>query len=138
MGQARDAADKFYEFFAAGKIAETAGLFDPACITLMPTGALTQPEHIEMGHAFKAAFPDSHMVVDSAVESGSEMVVLGHYRGTHTGDLVSPGGTIPASGKDLNLRFMDYFKVEGGKIVDHQVVFDQMEMLGQLGALPDA
>ena len=71
-------------------------------------------------------------------EAGADVVVLGHFRGTHGGDLVSPGGTIPASGNDLNLRFIDYFKVENGVIVDHQTVFDQMEMLGQLGALPPA
>lgn len=138
MGEARNAAEKFYELFAAGKIEDTAELFDPSCITLMPGVALTQAEHLGMGHAFKAAFPDSHMAVDNAVESGNEVVMLGHFRGTHTGDLQSPGGTIPASGNDLNLRFTDYFKVEGGRIVDHQVAFDQMEMLGQLGALPGA
>ena len=58
--------------------------------------------------------------------------------GTHTGDLQSPGGTIPASGKTLNLRFMDYFKVVSGKILDHQTIFDQVEMLTQLGAMPGA
>ena len=136
MGQARNAVDRFFELFAAGKIGETADLYDPSCITLMPTGALTQAEHLGMGHAFKAAFPDSHMVVDRAVESGNEVVVLGYFRGTQTGDLQSPGGTIPASGQELNLRFMDYFKVDEGKIVDHRTIFDQMEMLGQLGVLP--
>ena len=47
-----------------------------------------------MGHSFKTAFPDSAMAVDRVVESGDEIVVLGHFRGTHTGDLVSPNGTI--------------------------------------------
>src|SRR5436190_652703 len=72
------------------------------------------------------------------VESGDEVVVLGHFQGTHSGDLASPGGTIPASGNTLNLRFMDYFKVDAGKIVDHQTIFDQVEMLTQLGAMPGA
>ena len=91
-----------------------------------------------MGNAFKAGLPDCQMIVENAVESGNEVVILGRFQGTHTGDLQSPGGTIPASGKPLDLRFMDYFKVEGGRIVDHQTVFDQMDMLGQLGALPTA
>jgi predicted ester cyclase len=136
MGQARDTAENYYELFAAGKITDTTELFDPSCITLMPTGVLNQAEHEAMGHAFKAAFPNSHMAVDSVVESGDEVVVLGHFRGTHSGDLHSPSGTIPASGNELKLRFIDYFKVDGSRIVDHQVIFDQMEMLGQLGALP--
>ncbi len=138
MGQARDAAEKFFALFAAGKISDATELFDPSCITLMPTGALTQTEHEGMGHAFKAALPDSYMAVDKFVESKNEVVVLGHFRGTHAGDLQSPGGTIPASGKTLNLRFMDYFKVDGDKIIDHQTIFDQVEMLSQLGAMPDA
>jgi predicted ester cyclase len=136
MGHARDAAEKYYELFAANKIREATELFDPSCITLMPTGALKQVEHEAMGHAFKAGIPNAHMAVDNVVEAGDEVVVLGHFRGTHSGDLQSPSGTIPASGNELNLRFTDYFKVEGNRNVDHQVIFDQMEMLGQLGALP--
>jgi predicted ester cyclase len=137
MSNARDIVDRFYELFGAGKIADATELFDPACITVMPgSGALTQTEHEAVGHAFKAAFPDSRMNVEHAVESGDEIVVLGRFTGTHTGDLVSGNGTIPASGGALNLRFTDYFKVTGEKITDHQVVFDQLELLGQVGALP--
>jgi len=98
---------------------------------------MNQVEHEAMGHAFKAAFPDSYMAVEKIVESGDDLlVVLGYFRGTQSGDLQSPGGRIPASGNQLNLRFMDYFKVDGDRIVDHETIFDQMEMLGQLGALP--
>jgi predicted ester cyclase len=135
MGQARDTVEKFFELFAADKITDATELFDPSCITLMPAGALTQAEHEGMGHAFKAGLPDCFMAVDRIVESGEEIVVLGHFKGTHTGDLQSPGGTIPSSGKALNLRFIDYFKVVDGRIVDHQTIFDQIEMLTQLGAV---
>jgi len=138
MSDTRSAVDRFYELFAAGKIADATALFDPACITLMPGGALNQTEHEAIGQAFKAAFPDSYMAVDQVVESGAEIVVLGHFRGTHTGDLQSAGGTIPASGNDLDLRFIDYFKIDGDQIVDHQTIFDQMELVGQLGAVPPA
>ena len=138
MSDTRSAVDRFYELFAAGKIADATALFDPACITLMPGGALNQTEHEAIGQAFKAAFPDSYMAVDQVVESGAEIVVLGHFRGTHTGDLQSAGGTIPALGNDLDLRFIDYFKIDGDQIVDHQTIFDQMELLGQLGAVPPA
>jgi predicted ester cyclase len=135
VGQAREAVEKFFELFAAGKIVDATELFDPSCITLMPTGALTQAQHEGMGRAFKAGLPDCYMAVDQIVESGDEIVVLGHFKGTHTGDLQSPDGTIPASGRTLNLRFMDYFKVVAGRIVDHQTIFDQKEMLTQLGAM---
>jgi predicted ester cyclase len=138
MAQARETVDRFYELFAAGKLSEATALFDAGCITLMPGGALTQAEHEAMGEAFKAALPDSEMVVDKSVESGDEVVVLGRFRGTQTGDFHSPNGTLPASGNELDLRFIDYFKVSGGRIVDHQTVFDQLELLTQLGAMAPA
>ena len=134
MTAARDTVQKFYDLFAAGKITESAECFDPKCVTLMPGGALKQAEHEAMGHAFNNALPDSHMVIDHTVESGDEIVVLGHFVGTHTGDFVTPNGTIPATGRPLNLRFVDYFKVVDDKIVDHQTAFDQTDLLGQLGA----
>ena len=136
MGQAKEVVDRFYELFAAGRLGDTVSLFSPDCVTLTPNGALNQAQHEEMGNAFKAAFPDAHMAVDQVVETGDEIVVLGHFQGTHTGDLQGAGGTIPASGNPLNLRFIDYFKVADGRIVDQQTIFDQMELLGQLGALP--
>ena len=135
-GKPRVTAQTYYDLFAAGKIDDAAKLFDASCVTLMPGGALNRAEHEGMGNAFKAAFPNSRMAVDKVVETGDDVVFLGHFEGTHSGDLQSAAGTIPASGNELNLRFIDYFKVEGDKIVDHQTIFDQMEMLGQLGALP--
>jgi predicted ester cyclase len=139
MGQAKDALQKFYDLFGAGRVAETATLFDPSCITQFPTGPLSAAEHIQMAQAFKSGFPDSTMTVEHAVESGDEVVIVGRYAGTHTSDLHSPNGTIPATGKTIDLQFMDYARVGGnGTMVDHKVVFDQMAMLGQLGVLPPA
>src|SRR4051794_32786763 len=136
MGQAKDVVYRFFEYFADDKMTDATELFDDSCTTLMPGGALDKSQHEGMGRAFKTGLPDSRMAVDHVVETGDEVVVLGHFRGTHTGDLQSPNGTLPASGNELNLRFIDYFRVSDGKIVDHQTVFDQMEMLAQLGALP--
>jgi SnoaL-like polyketide cyclase len=69
------------------------------------------------------------------VESDDQVVVCGRFRGTHTGALESPQGAIPASGNSIDVPFMDYFRVENGRIVEHEVVWDQMAMLGQLGAM---
>ena len=136
MGQAKDVVMRFFEYFADGKMTDAGELYDDACVTVMPGGALGKKEHEQMGLAFKAGLPDSQMQVDHVVETGDEVVVLGHFRGTHTGDLQSSGGVLPASGNRLDLRFIDYFRVENGKIVDHQTAFDQLEMVGQLTPAP--
>ena len=76
------------------------------------------------------------MEVTRAVEAGDEVCMVGRFKGTHTGDLVSPQGTIPASGNTLAMPFADYFRVSAGKIAEQESIFDQMTLLGQLGALP--
>jgi ketosteroid isomerase-like protein len=138
MGNTRDTVERFYDSFAAGDLDAAMAVFDPGCVSRMPGGSLDQAGHRAMGAAFRAGLPDCRMVVDHAVETGEQIVVIGRFQGTQTGELVSGGGTIPASGKPLDLRFMDYFRVVGETIVEHETVFDQMELLGQLGALPVA
>jgi ketosteroid isomerase-like protein len=134
VSQPRDVVHQFFDLFAAGKIAETRDLFAPDCVTVMPGGALDVDQHEAMGHAFRAAFPDARMVVDHTVESGDEIVVLGRFVGTHAGDFVGPDGSIPASGNDLDLGFIEYFRVRDGRITDHRTAFDQLDLLRQMGA----
>lgn len=83
--------------------------------------------------AFKAAMPNARMETLRAVEDGNEVFVGGLFRGTHTGDMLTPQGSIPASGNELALPFADYLRVDNGKIVEQNVVFDQLTMLTQWG-----
>ena len=138
MGQAREVAERFYELFSAGDFAGAGALYTDDCITVTPGGPLNNAEHEAFGRAFKNALPDVHMEVARAVEAGDEVCMMGRFKGTHTADLVSPNGTIPASGNSLNLPFAEYFRVSDGKIAAQESVFDQMTLLGQLGALPQA
>ncbi|HET6873679.1 MAG TPA: ester cyclase, partial [Acidimicrobiales bacterium] len=65
---------------------------------------------------------------------GDEAFVEGRFLGTHSGDMVTPQGTVPASGNKIELRFADYFRVANGKIIDHRTYWDQVDMMTQLGA----
>lgn len=136
MGDAREVVERFYRAFSASDWDEARACYSDECITVMPGMELDNDAHMGVGMAFKAALPDGHMEIDRAVESGNEVFVGGTFRGTHTGDMVMPQGSIPASGNELALPYADYFRVEDGKIVEHNVVFDQMTMLTQLGAGP--
>ena len=135
MGAARDVAENFYELFEAGDFAGARALYTEACITVTPVGSLDNDAHEAFGRAFKQAFPDGRMEVARAVEEGQEVCMTGRFKGTHTGDLVSPAGTIPASGNALDLPFADYFRVTDGKITEQESLFDQVTLLGQLGAI---
>ena len=137
MGEARQVVDRFYSCFAAGDWDGARACYADDCVTVMPGGMeLDNDGHMQMGRAFKAALPDGHMEIVRAVENGNEVFVGGTFAGTHSGDMVTPQGTMPASGGTLALPYADYFRVEGGKIVEHNVVFDQLTFASQLGAGP--
>ena len=129
-----DAVDRFYAAAAAGDLAGVTACFAEECETVTPAGAMTPVEHERFLAAFKAALPGAHMHVVNAVEAGDEVFVEGRFRGTHRGNLVTPQGTLPASGGALDLPYADYFRVESGKIAEHRVFWDQAAMMGQLGA----
>jgi ketosteroid isomerase-like protein len=50
--------------------------------------------------------------------------------------MVTPQGSIPASGNELARPFADYFRIDDGRIVEHNEAFDQLTMLTRLGAEP--
>jgi len=128
-------AERFYELFGAGDFEGARALYADDCMTLTPVGPLDNDAHEAMARSFKGGFPDGHMEPEHVVEAGDEVMVTGRFKGTHSGDLVSPAGTIPASGNPLNMYFADYFRVSDGKIVAHEALFDQMTLLAQIGAL---
>jgi steroid delta-isomerase-like uncharacterized protein len=134
MGAALQTAERFYDRFAAGDFAGVTALFAAAYPTVTPAGTMTPAEHEAFAQAFKAALPDAHMEVDTAVEAGGEVFIAGRFVGTHTGDLVTAQGPLPASGNRLELPYADYFRVADGQIVEHRVFWDQAGMLAQLGS----
>jgi ketosteroid isomerase-like protein len=134
--EARKIADEYYDRFADGDVDGAMQLFAGGCATVPPAGTFDPAQHAEFGRAFKQALPDAHMAVARTVEAGDEVFILGRFRGTHTGDLVTPAGTVPASGRTIDARYADYFRVEGGPVAAHEVYWDQLDMLGQLGAEP--
>lgn len=136
MGAARDVVEQFYKRFDAGDMAGASEVFTSDCVTVTPAGAMNNAEHEAFGNAFKAAMPDGHMEIVRAVESGDEIYVSGRLKGTHQNDLVTAQGTIPASGNAVDLPFADYFRVRDGQIAEHEVVWDQLTMMAQLGAMP--
>jgi ketosteroid isomerase-like protein len=136
MGEARDVAERFFDRFGAGDITGAMECFAPDCISVTPSGALNNARHGAAAAALKAALPDSHMELTRVLESGEEVYVTGRFKGTHQNDLATPLGTIVGSGRKLDLLFVDYFRVRGGKIVECEAVRDRLGMILQLGPVP--
>lgn len=89
---------------------------------------------------WKKAFPDLSGTVLSAFENsdGSEVVAEIEWKGTHTGPLDGPMGTIPPTNKRGSMKAMMTFKVRNNKIVEAKHYFDMLTMLAQIGVAPMA
>jgi predicted ester cyclase len=86
--------------------------------------------------AYRVAFPDLSHDIQSFVENGDTVAVEVIVRGTHTGPMQTPQGTIPASGKRVTWDSCDYIKVRGGKLVSWHVYHDPASFYAALGVTP--
>jgi predicted ester cyclase len=64
-----------------------------------------------------AAFPDVHREIFSTYTMNGTVVVELAIRGTHTGELVTPEGTLAPTGKTIDVPCCDVFHIENGKII---------------------
>ena len=54
-------------------------------------------------------------------------------RGTHNGPLVTPMNTIPATGRKIETKFCQVFRVRGDKVSEVRLYFDAAGMMRDLG-----
>lgn len=136
MSHTREVVERFFERFGSGDIAGAMECFAPECISITPAGAVNNAKHQAAAQALKDALPDSRMELTRVLESDDEIYVTGRFKGTHQHDLRTPVGTIAGSGKTLDLLFVDYFRVQDGKIIECEAVRDRLDMILQLGGSP--
>jgi predicted ester cyclase len=80
---------------------------------------------------FEAAFPHYVMVSEDLIAQGDEVAVRARFQGTQTGDLMG----IAPTGKMVDVPFIIIYRMAGGKVAQHWMSIDQMDLLKQLGAV---
>ena len=85
---------------------------------------------------WKEAMPDVKGTVTNAVSSGSIVTLEVTWKGTHTGPLQGPSGSVPATGKQQTTRSSWVLDFEGGKVKASRHYFDMLAFMQQLGVLP--
>jgi steroid delta-isomerase-like uncharacterized protein len=81
------------------------------------------------------AFPDSRAEINELHSGEQHVVDLFTFRGTHTAPLVGPGGTIPATGRAVEVAGCFYFEARGGKLIASRNYYDLTTILRQLGVV---
>jgi predicted ester cyclase len=78
---------------------------------------------------FQAAFSDKVAIDEARIFEGEWGACFGAQHAVHSGEFMG----IPATGKRVVIKYMDFWKVRDGKIVDNWVMVDFPDVLRQLG-----
>jgi steroid delta-isomerase-like uncharacterized protein len=94
--------------------------------------------YVQLVQGWKQAFPDAKGTIRNVVSSGNTVVQEISWTGTQTGPLLTPGGTLPPSGKPIAVQAVVWYTFQGEIIQEVHHHLDVMSMLQQIGALPAA
>ena len=78
---------------------------------------------------FQAAFSDKVCIDEARLYMGEWAAAFGRQEAVHSGDFM---GVAP-TGKTVEIRYMDFWKVVDGKIADNWVMVDFPHVMAQLG-----
>ena len=88
-------------------------------------------KHFQEGwqRPFLKAFPDKRANDKVMVSEGDWVAAMGHVAATHGGEFLGA----EASGKDIKLKYMDFWRIEDGKIAENYVLLDIIDFFRQIG-----
>lgn len=139
MADARQVGQRFIEAFNAHDEegirelnADNAVFEAPGDVRIEGRDAAT-----EYAMSWVRAFRDARITVNNEFADGEWVVQEFTFTGTHDGTLMSPAGEIPPTHKTLNGRGVQIFRVEGDAIADTRLYFDQVQVMTQLGLMPE-
>jgi predicted ester cyclase len=112
--------------------AKNAMLEAPGDVSLQGRDATT-----EYAMSWLNAFPDAQITVHHELIAGDWVVQEFTFTGTHTAPMQSPMGEIPPTNRSLKGRGVQVYRVEGEAVADTRLYFDQMEVITQLGLMPE-
>lgn len=78
---------------------------------------------------FQDAFSDKVCIDEARLVQGEWAAAFGRQEAVHSGEFMG----IAPTGKRVEIRYMDFWKVEDGKITDNYVMVDFPHVLSQLG-----
>jgi steroid delta-isomerase-like uncharacterized protein len=111
---------------------QTATLEAPGDVQLEGPDAAT-----EYAMSWLRAFPDARVTVENEFEAGDWVLYQFTFQGTHKEPLVTPEGEVPPTNRQIKGRGAQFIRVEDGKIAEEHLYWDQVQILTQLGLMPE-
>lgn len=137
MATHRALLELYVERYNAHDLDACMALYAEDAVQLMPDGLFEGRRAIRERLARELeAFPDIEFGFGAFVEQGDAFADEWTFTGTHQGALLLPdGGTLPATGRRVEVRGMEYVRVRDGRIVIDNLYYDNLSVASQLGVL---
>ena len=111
---------------------------DVECVDVPSNTTLRGPDgYRESLQRWATAFPDGRVEVTRVIADADGAVVEYTGRGTHTGPLAGPAGSIPATGRRGELTLCDVLEIEQGKVRRVRSYYDSATLMRQLGLITE-
>jgi len=80
----------------------------------------------------RSGFSDVHWSLEETIAEGDRIAARFTMRGTHDGTFLG----VPATGRKIEVRAMNFYRLVGGKFVEEYGQPDLLGLLQQIGAVP--
>ena len=139
MSATRSAFDAWMNAFNSHDEAAVRALTGENCVFEGPGGARLEGRDAVVGYAmvWLNAFSDARIDASTVVVDGDWVAMTGMFTGTHDGTLSGPDGDIPATGRRLEGRCSQFVRFADGRSVEEYLYYDQMDVVTQLGLVPE-
>ncbi len=109
-------------------------IYAPSYVCHYPFRDMSREETIESWASMTSAFPGFEWSTDALVAEEDRVVNISTIKGTHKGIFIG----IPATGKQILVKWVTLYKIGGGKILEGWEFPDMLSMMTQLGVIPSA
>jgi steroid delta-isomerase-like uncharacterized protein len=133
-----DMLEEFNRLWNNGDMSHVKELFAPEAVRREPTERVFEGPEALAEHILgvRTHYPDLIVTFEETIFDGEKMVVKWRFRGTEKG--VYPGGDFTPSGNKVEFEGVDILRFEEGKIVEDSVYYDDLNVLQQLGRIPES
>lgn len=90
---------------------------------------VTDEKLIQHIRFFEKSFPEYDLIPEEIIAEGDRVFVRARIEGMHEGEMDG----IPPTFQEIKMPFAICYRIGNGKIIDHWMIADQMELLEQLG-----
>ena len=128
----------YEEVFGRGNLGAADQILDAECVNHGPGAppSIGCEQIKRQANLLRTAMPDFEAILNDQFAEGDRVVSRWTGRGTHTGPLTMPSGTLPPSRQAVSFDEIRIDRFAGGRIVESWFIPDRMALWQQLGLLP--